>query len=151
VTQHVVVACVLTLHLHAAVRDPDERVEPEQRERELSGELRQRVEPLDVRHLVHEHEAAAFVGPGVGVVGQQHDGIDDAPRHRDAELVAAHERERAIDAERLAELLREREPVAVVDAIALPREGRDDRGADGEPREHDYGAEHPEHEENRAA
>ena len=98
VAEHVVVARVLALELHAAVRDPHERIEPEQRERELPGELRERVEPLHVRHLVHEHEAAALFGPVVGVVGQQHDGIDDAPRHGNAELVAAEQDERTVDA-----------------------------------------------------
>ena len=45
-TQHVVVARVLALELEPAVGNPDERVEPEQRERELSEELREGIEAI---------------------------------------------------------------------------------------------------------
>ena len=151
VTEHVVVARVLALELHAAVGDPDERIEPEQRERELAGELRERVEPLHVRHLVHEHEAPALFGPAVGVVGQQHDWIDDAPRDGNAELVAAQERERPVDLQRTAHTLRERKPASVVHARALARELRDHRRANRESRKDDHCTEEPEREENRAS
>ena len=128
-----------------------ERIEPEQGEGDLSHELGERVEALHVRHLVHEHVAAALLGPFVGVLGKQHHGVHDPPGHRHAEPVAAHQRERAIDAQRAREALREREPAAVVDAAALAREPRHDDGTDAEPEHHRRRAERPEHEEDRRA
>ena len=150
VAQHVVVARMLALELEAAVGDPDERVEPEQGERELAEELGQRIEPLHVRHLVHEHVAPPLLRPLVGVVGEEHDRVDDPPGDRDAEPIAAEEDERTLDAQRVGEALREGEPAAVVDACAAPREPRDDDRAGGEPQEDDGGAERPEGDEHRA-
>ena len=116
---------MLALDAHAVGGDPDERIEPEDRERELCDELRERVDTLDVRHLVHEHVAAALLGPVVGVVRQQHDGIDDAPRDRNIESPASQQRHRTRDAEPNRDPLREREPTAVFDALAAPRQSRD--------------------------
>ena len=98
------------------------------------SELRQRVEPLHVRHLVHEHEAAALLRPLVGIVGKEHDGIDDAPRDRNAEPIAAEQGERTIDVERVASrCASESQPPS---STRAPRRAsaRDDDRADGEAR-----------------
>ena len=149
VEQHVVVARVLALELHAAHGDPHQRIEPEQGEGDLTHELGERVEPLHVRHLVHEHVAAPLLRPLVGILGEQHHGVDDPPGDRHAEPVAAHQRERASDAQRVGEALRERQPAAVVDTLAPAREPSHDDGADAEPEQYRRRAEHPQHEQDR--
>jgi hypothetical protein len=43
--------------------EPDERIEPEDRNGELCSELGQCIESFDVRHLVHENESSSFLRP----------------------------------------------------------------------------------------
>ena len=64
----------------------------------MAGELRERVAPLHVRHLVHEHERRRSSGHA-SHVGQQHDRIHDAPVIGKPSLWAAEQRKGAIDAE----------------------------------------------------
>src|SRR5690349_24462317 len=90
---------MLALDAHPVRGDPHKRVEPEDCDRQLGNDLRERVDALDVRHLVHEHVSTPLLGPAVGVVRQQYYGVDDAPRYRHLETSAAKERHRPCDAE----------------------------------------------------
>ena len=50
--------------------EPHEWIEPERGEDQLRNELRERVDALDVGHLMHENVAAALICPIVGIVRQ---------------------------------------------------------------------------------
>jgi len=99
VAQHVVVTGVLSLDAQPMSCEPDERIEPEDGDGDLRGELRQCVEALHVRHLVHEYEAASRFRPFICVWRQQNCGIDDAPCDGNAKSIAVQQRQRSIDTE----------------------------------------------------
>src|SRR5205823_1301493 len=89
IAQHVVVASVLAFQTHLMGCDPEERIEPEDRDGDLRQKLGECIEPLHVCHLMNQHEASPLLGPAVGVLRQKHCWINDAPRHRNGEPVAA--------------------------------------------------------------
>src|SRR5438105_6824405 len=135
---------MLALDAHAVRSDPDEGVEPEEGDRELRDDLRERIDALDVRHLVDEHISTPIIGPAVGIVGQEHDRIDDSPRSRHIEPTAPQERHWPCDAEADRDALRQRKPSSIVDALAASRQSRYGNGTGDEPAEDGEGAKQPE-------
>ena len=51
---------MLALETHPAHRHPDQRMEPQQRQRKLRHKLRERVKALHVRELVRQHGDPLF-------------------------------------------------------------------------------------------
>ena len=89
---------MLALETHPAHRHPDQRMEPQQRQRKLRHKLRERVKALHVRELVRQHGDPLFFVPLRGGRRQQNHGIDDPPRHRDVGLGVLEEHDWTLDA-----------------------------------------------------
>ena len=107
IAKHVVVTRMLALDAHAMGSEPDEWIEPENRNRNLRDELSECVETLHVGHLVNENESTSLFRPLNRIGWKKNCGIHDAPRHGDSKLVASQESERPRNAETISETLRE--------------------------------------------
>ena len=134
---------MFALNAHLMRGDPDERIEPEERDGKLCKELRQRIEAFDVCHLVHQHEAAAFFRPAVGVLRQKNRWINDSPRHWHGQPFPAQQCQRTRDAEPVGETLRERQPDPVLDASAIARELTDSPGPKSQAEQHEQSTDEP--------
>jgi len=69
--------------------------------------------------------------------------IHNAPRYWNRELVAPEQSERASDAEPVSETLRERQPLAVVDAISFLRKPPNLPRSNGEAKQNNRGTSNP--------
>jgi hypothetical protein len=89
---------MLALDSHLMSGEPDERIEPENRDCDLSRELRESVESFHVRHFVDQNETSSLFRPFFGVRRKKDRGINDSPRHGNTEPVSVQQSERTIDA-----------------------------------------------------
>src|SRR3954467_3537683 len=99
---------------------PDGWIEPTQRRRELGKQLRQRIEPFDVRQLVQHDNGTSLVRPFIGIRGQQNPRMHDTPCHGHAGAIALQQHDWARDLQPAREAPYEGEPSSVIDRIRRP-------------------------------
>src|SRR5438477_8485178 len=78
------IACALAFSAQAALRYPDERVEPVERAHKAGDKLGQRISPRDVCELMAQHDTTMVFGPIDRVFRQQNYRRDRSPRKRTA-------------------------------------------------------------------
>ena len=96
---------------------------------------------LHVPELVREHGAALLARPGLGVLGQEHGGVEQAGGHRHAARAPAQQAHRVPELDRLGDLLDERRPGGGRERGRPPRVPGDAERADqqGQADEHEAG------------
>jgi hypothetical protein len=143
VANDVVIAGMLALDTHAMRSVPDKRVEPEDCDRELRDQLRERVESFNVRHLVNQNETPSLLGPGVSVLRKEHGRIHDSPRYRHRQTLTAKERQRTSHPKAVCETLSERKPKTIFDPRAFACELTNSPRSDRETEEHEHCTDEP--------
>jgi hypothetical protein len=138
--EHEVVARALALDAQPPGRNPCERVEPVDGARGVRERLGQAIVALDVAELVREHGAPLLARPGLGVLGQQHRGMEQAGGHRHAARASAQQAHGARQLDRLGHFLDELGPGRRGERRRPPRVPRHAERPDEQRQSDDHGA-----------